>query len=90
MSQTPENVIDELTAELVALQLNYTNLQLECDRLRQHNKLLIPESTNELIKSLETEIDMLKIKSDINVVIYPSVVAITMILGIAGIYFGSC
>ena len=90
MSQTPENVIDELTAELVALQLNYTNLQLECNRLRQHNKLLIPESTNELIKSLETEIDMLKIKSDINVVIYPSVVAITMILGIAGIYFGSC
>ena len=90
MSQTPENVIDELTAELVALQLNYTNLQLECNRLRQHNKLLIPESTNELIKSLETEIDMLKIKSDINVVIYPSVVAITLILGIAGIYFGSC
>ena len=90
MSQTPETVIDELTAELVAMQLNYINLQLECNRLKQHNKLLIPESTNELIKSLETEIDMLKIKSDINVVLYPSVVAITMILGIAGIYFGSC
>jgi hypothetical protein len=80
---------EDCCAELTALRLNHINLQIECNRLRQLNKHLVPESTNELIHLLENEIEILKIKSDINVVIYPSVIAITLILGIAGVYFGS-
>jgi hypothetical protein len=63
MASNPEEVINTLTADLFAMKLNYANLQLECDKLRQRNKLLIPESTNSLIKSLEDELTELKISS---------------------------
>ena len=63
MANNPEEVINILTADLFAMKLNYANLQLECDKLRQRNKLLIPENTNSLIKSLEDELTELKISS---------------------------